>query len=168
MEKDKIVDNLLNESDGNKEKAKDDVTSFFAEILEKQKQRDSVFEGLSIDERAELVGEYIKKNIGKELFVTDDELFNEAYAWDYAELVDDFLISIPNVDEYIDIEKGDESDLLHFTVSAIPLIIDGEKVLITEVSGQGEEHTFVHTEKNTNLDFVKKYYDFDDFIKGEL
>ena len=168
MEKDKIINNLLNESDENKEKAKDDVTNFFAEILEKQKQRDSVFEGLSIDERAELVGEYIKKNIGKELFIDEDELFNEAYAWDYAGLVDDFLISIPNMDEYIDTEKGDDSDLLHFAVSAIPLIIDGEKVLITEISGQGEEHTLVHTEKNVNLDFVKKYYDFDDFIKGEL
>lgn len=162
-EQEKVINNLLNESPEVKEKVKSDFEKFYTGILKVE----NVFRGLSVDERAELVGEHIKNNIGKELFSTDDDLFNEAYYVEYSELVNDFRLSIPD-SEYIDEEKEDESDLLHFAVSAIPLIVNGEKVLILEIYGQGETHVYVHTDKSADLDFIKKYYNFEDFIKGEV
>lgn len=166
-EQEKVINNLLNESSDNKDKVKNDLKNFYAGILKEQQLVENVFKGLSLDERAELVGEHIKKNINKELFATEDDVFNEAYSWEYFELVRDFGMSV-SYSEYIDEEKGDESDLLHFAVSAVPLIINDEKVLILEISGQGETHVYAHTDKSADLDFIKKYYNFEDFIKGEV
>lgn len=166
-EQEKVINNLLNESSDNKDKVKNDLKNFYAGILKEQQLVENVFKGLSLDERAELVGEHIKKNIDKELFATEDDVFNEAYSWEYFELVRDFDMSV-SYSEYIDEEKGDESDLLHFAVSAVPLIINDEKVLILEISGQGETHVYAHTDKSADLGFIKKYYSFEDFIKGEV
>lgn len=172
MEQDKLkeIDKLLNSESAEKEQVKNNLTAQLKKYAEEQQRRESVFKGLDADERAELVGKHIKdilNNGQKELFNTDDDAFNEAYSWEYDEMFNDILGYV-DYREYIHEEKGDDSDLLHFATDILPLIVDGVKVVIITIAGQGEYHTYVHTDKDNDLSFVKKYYDFEDFIKGEV